>query len=138
MHRSLRHLARTPHLRVLAWLAWLMLAVTPVYGTPDGMAGDSHASAPAASAMAMADHAAHDMSAMLADCCATQALHDHGSMNNCHCAATCVSVLPTLAMMELAPAPIDALSVPRHGQTAPDVLRSPPLRPPLLQTPRLT
>jgi hypothetical protein len=138
MHRSLRHLARTPHLRVLAWFAWLMLALAPAHGAPGGMVGDAHDMSPTSSMMPMADHAAHAMSAMADDCCTGQAPHTHDAMNSCHCAATCTSVLPALAMPELAPAAMHAMSVPRHGAMAPSVTRSPPLRPPLLQTSRLT
>lgn len=138
MHRSLRHLARTPHLRVLAWLAWLMLTVTPVYGAPAGMTGDAHGMGQTSPMMQMADHSAHDMSAMTADCCTGQAAHGHDMTGSCHCAATCASVLPVLAMAELAPPSMDAMPVPRHGAVAPSVTRSPPLRPPLLLTSRLT
>jgi hypothetical protein len=142
MHRFLRHPARTPHLRVMAWFAWLMLALTPVYGAPGGMASDghgmSHGMSQTSLMIPMTDHAAHDMSAMTTDCCTGQAPHTHDAMSSCHCAATCASVLPVPAMLELAPAFMHAMSVPRHGAMAPSVTRSPPLRPPLLQTSRLT
>ena len=88
--------------------------------------------------MQMTGHMVHDMSAMTADCCAGQAAHGHDMTSNCHCAATCASVLPVLAMAELAHSSMEAMPIPRHGAVAPSVTRSPPLRPPLLQTPRLT
>lgn len=138
MHRSLRHFARTPNLRVLAWLAWLMLALTPAYGAPGGTLGDAQGVSQTSAMMPMADHAAPDMAAMTTDCCPGQSPHTHDAMGSCHCAATCASVLPVLAMLELAPASMHGMPVPRHGTMAPSVTRSPPLRPPLLQTSRLT
>jgi hypothetical protein len=135
MHRLLRHLARRPHLRVLALLAWLMLALMPVHGAPGGMMDESHGMN---QAMSMADHGVHDMTTMTADCCAGQTPHDHAATGSCHCAATCASVLPALALAGLAPLRMEAMVVPRHGAMAPSVQRSPPLRPPLQQTPRLT
>lgn len=140
MHRSLRQLARTPHLRVLAWLAWLMLALTPAYGAPGGTMNDAHGvhQTSTAMTMTMADHAEPDLAAMTSDCCAGQSPHTHDAMGSCHCAATCASVLPVVAMLELAPASMHAMPVPHHGTMAPSVTRSPPLRPPLLQTSRLT
>lgn len=140
MHRSLRQLVRTPHLRVLAWLAWLMLALTPAYGAPDGTMDDAHGvhQTSTAMTMTMADHAAPDMAAMMSDCCPGQSPHTHDAMGSCHCAATCASVLPVVAMLELAPASMHAMPVPHQGTMAPSVIRSPLLRPPLPQTSRPT
>lgn len=138
MHRSLRQLARTPHLRVLAWLAWLMLALTPAYGAPGGTMDDARGVNQTSAMMPTADHAAPDMAAMTSDCCAGQSPHTQDAMGSCHCAATCASVLPVVAMLELAPASMHATPVPHQGTMAPSVTRSPPLRPPLPQTSRLT
>jgi len=133
MHRRLCHLARAPHLRVLAWLAWAMLALTPAFAAPAGMGG-AHGGGQAVPAMQMADHDTHDMSAMTADCCAAPTAHGHAAMSDCHCPVTCASVLPAVAMAELAAVPVAAMPVPRRGAMAPHLNRSPPLRPPLLQT----
>jgi hypothetical protein len=132
MHRRLRQVVRTPHLRVLAWLAWLMLAASPVFAAPFGTG--AHDMGPPASTMQMVGHAAHDLSAMAADCCAAPDAHGHGAVNDCPCPATCVSALPASAMGTLASVPAVAMPVTRRGAMAPDFFRSPPLRPPLLQT----
>jgi hypothetical protein len=138
MHRPFYQLARLPHLRVLALLAWLVLALAPVHGATGGMTGDARNMGRASSAMPMADHAAHDMSAMTAGCCAAQTPHDHHTGGDCPCAASCTSVLPVLALAVPAVPCMHAMAVPRHDAAAPDVVRSPPLRPPMPQTPRLT
>lgn len=138
MHRTLRHPARLPHLRVLAWLAWLMLALAPVHAAPGGMTCDAHDMGQASSAMPMADHVTHGLSAMASSCCAGQAPHGHDQSGDCPCAVACASVLPVLALAELARPFAHAMTIPRHGALAPDIVRSVPLRPPLLQTPRLS
>jgi hypothetical protein len=138
MHRTSPQFARLPHLRVLALLAWLMVVLAPVLGAGGGVPGDARSMGRTSSVMPMADHAAHDMSAMTAGCCTGQALHGHDMGGDCPCAVTCASVLPVLALAVPAVPSMHATTVPRHGAMAPDVVRSPPLRPPLLQTPRLT
>jgi hypothetical protein len=132
MHRRLRQVVRTPPLRVLAWLAWLLLAASPVFAAPVGVGG-AH-DGPAAS-MPKVDHAAHDGSAVTADCCSTPGVPGHAA-TDCHCPATCASALPALAMVEMPLVRVAVTPPPRHGAMAPDQLRSPPLRPPLPPLPR--
>lgn len=107
-----------------------MLAATPAFGAPaatTGMAMDH-----ATMATSAADHAAH---AIADDCCSTQTPHGQAAMGgDCHCAVTCVSVLPALAFGDWTLAMPDAMPVSRHGAVAPRVAFSPPLRPPLQLT----
>jgi hypothetical protein len=119
----------------MAWLAWLMLAVAPAYGMPSGMMDGARYATPLSH---MVDHIRHVMPMMVSDCCADQVHADHGAMTVCHCAVTCASVLPALAIAEFAPVALDAMHVPRHGAVAPGIIPSPPLRPPLIQTSSLT
>jgi len=108
-----------------------MLVLTPLQATPDPAATVSvhdHAAV-----VMMAGHAAHDMP--MGDCCPTP--HGHDATADCHCVATCASVLPVLAMPELARMDRHTPAMPCHAVMAPGVVRSPPLRPPLLQTSRL-
>lgn len=132
MHRTFRHLRRLPYLRVMAWLAWLMLALAPVHATPGGMPG----------MVSVIDHSVHlpQMSDQMhrampvkAECCDGQDHAGHGMTNTCHCAATCGTVLPVMAMTLLsavAPAVLHVASLPVR---APRVTYTPLLRPPLLE-----
>jgi hypothetical protein len=56
MNRMLRHSACAPRLQVMAWLAWLIMAVAPAHGTSAEMMGDGH---PATMISSMAQAAAH-------------------------------------------------------------------------------
>lgn len=134
MNRTLRRFTNTPHLRVMAWLAWLFLAVAPVHGMPGQMAGDLPVVTAMSSMTHATDHAGQAMPGMADDCCAGQNHGGDAPMPGCHCVATCASVLPVFAMVTLFPVFPAAIYVPRHGASAPSVTRSPPLRPPLLQT----
>jgi hypothetical protein len=130
MSRTFRHLACSPRFRALAWLAWLILAVTPVYGTPGGMAmNDAHPAGPAPSAAHVADHSQH-APPVDADCCGGQGHGQQGSTDACHCAAVCGSALLAVAMVELAPAAL--VGVQRSALTVapPSIPHPPPLRPP--------
>jgi hypothetical protein len=128
MNRTLRHVARSPHLGMLAWLAWVFLAVMPAHGMPAGVMG----AAPVVGQMALMTHPVdHAMPDMADDCCAKPFPGDYCTMQACHCVTT--GDLPALIRVALAPAIIDALPVPRKGADAPSVTSSPPLRPPAFQ-----
>ena len=134
MNRTLCHFANTPRLRVMAWLAWLILAVAPVHGMPGQMTGDLPAVAAMSSMTHAVHHAGHAMPGMADDCCTGQGHRGGAPMPGCHCVATCAGVLPVFAMVALFPVFPGTMYVPRHGAGTPSVTRSPPLRPPLLQT----
>jgi len=130
MHRTLRHLARSPHFRVLAWLAWLILAVAPVHGMPGVMVmSDAHQAAPARSATHVLEHGQHAMS-VDADCCGGQGHGQHASANACHCAAVCGNALPVVAMAELAPLLVGGVHLAARFAAPPSIVHAPLLRPP--------
>lgn len=129
MNRSLRHAARLPSLRAMAWLAWLLLALAPLHGMPRGMAGDAGA-VPAAAVAHALDHGGQALPAA-ADCCDGSHPDQHGSMGSAQCAAACGSVLPVLAMAGLTPVTPEPLRVVSSFVAAPSVVHAVPLRPPL-------
>jgi len=129
MSRLLRHAARLPSLRAMAWLAWLILALAPVHGMPRGVAGDAGGAAPAAAVAHAVDHGRQVMPAPT-DCCDGLHHDQHGSMGSAQCAAACGSVLPALAMAGLAPVAPELLRVSSSFVAAPSVVHAVPLRPP--------
>jgi hypothetical protein len=129
MNRPLRHAARLPSLRAMAWLAWLILALAPLHGMSPGMAGDVGGAAPAAAVAHAVDHGRRAMPAP-ADCCGDLHHDQRGSMGSAQCAAACGSVLPALAMAGLAPVAPEPLRVASSFVAAPSVVHAVPLRPP--------
>jgi hypothetical protein len=131
MSRTLRHFANSSRFRALAWLAWLILAVTPVYGTPGGMdmSGAHQAGSAVPSATQVVDHSQHAMPTD-ADCCGGQGHGQQGSTDACHCAAMCGSLLPAVAMVELAPAALVGAQRAAPVAAPPSIPHAPPLRPP--------
>jgi hypothetical protein len=122
---SLRPLISSRPGRVLAWLAWLLLVASPLQGAPSsdqaGMPHHVHA------AVVDGGHG-HATPAAGHDCC-VQA-HGLSVPDACHCASTCSSTLPAIAIAlleRLAPsAPLVAPS-PVH---APHGVHDQLLRPP--------
>jgi hypothetical protein len=137
MHRILRQLARSPHFRVMTWLAWLMLAFAPVHAAPGSLMGMSAALGQGTHLAHVTDHMHHTMP-VKAHCCGDQDHGDHGTANACHCAATCGTALPAMAMAGLAPMASTILHVSLRQAVAPKPMHAPPLRPPLLQVSELT
>ncbi len=137
MPHTLRHLARLPHLRVMAWLAWLMLAVAPVHAAPGGMMGMGPAVDHSVHQAQMSDQM-HHITPAKAECCDGQDDAGHGTTNACHCAATCGTALPVMAMAALSPVAPAAMPVPLGIVVAPKLMHAPPLRPPLVVLPKLT
>ncbi|WP_077442582.1 hypothetical protein [Rhodanobacter sp. C01] len=137
MPRTLRHLVRLPHLRVMAWLAWLMLAMAPVHAAPGGMPDMAPAAGHAAHQAHMSDGMHHAMP-VKSECCDGQDHADHGTMNTCHCAATCSTVLPVMAMTLLSAVAPAVLHVASLRVIAPKLAHAPPLRPPLVRISELT
>jgi hypothetical protein len=137
MHRTLRQLARSPHLRVMAWLAWLILAVAPVHAAPGGMMGVASAPDQGAHLLHTPDHMHHVMP-VKADCCGDRDHGGHGTAGSCHCAATCGTVLPVMAMAGLSLMTPAVLHVSWRKVVAPKLAHAPPLRPPLMRTSELT
>ncbi|OOG56836.1 hypothetical protein B0E48_12175 [Rhodanobacter sp. C03] len=121
----------------MAWLAWLMLAVAPVHAAPGGMMGMAPAAGHAAHLAQASDHAHHTMSAK-AECCDGRDHAGHGTTNACHCAATCGTALPVMAMATFPPVAPAAMPVPLGLVVAPKLMHAPPLRPPLVALPKLT
>jgi len=104
-----------------------MLVLAPLHASP-GSAVEAAVHDGASMAM-MAGHGAHDMPASMHDCC--QAPSGHDMATDCHCATTCASVLPVLAMPELAGVARQVPTIPGHVAMAPGIVQSPPLRPPM-------
>jgi hypothetical protein len=130
MSRTLRHFAYSSRFRALAWLAWLILAVMPAYGTPGGMAmSDAHQAGPVPSVAHLAGHDQHAMQ-VDADCCGGRGHGQQALTDACHCAVVCGSVLPAVAMVELAPAPLVAVQRSASVAAPPSIPHAPPLRPP--------
>lgn len=125
MQRSLRQVFRQPHLRVMALLAWLMLALLPAHARPVPMAM-SGASMPTTMPQANAEHP-HDTGT---DCCADQV-----GMTGCHCAASCAFTTPLIEAATLASVPLTARPAAFAVLRMPGQPRVPPLRPPLVQMP---
>ncbi|MHB1056418.1 MAG: hypothetical protein ACYC0F_00870 [Rhodanobacter sp.] len=129
MHRSLRHAARSPSFRAMAWLAWLILALMPVRGMPCGLTGETLQDAPASSVAHSPDHGRHAMPGQ-ADCCGGQGHDRHRPVESAHCAAVCSSILPAYAMAGLVPVAPEPLRVFPSFVPAPSVAHAAPLRPP--------
>jgi hypothetical protein len=121
----------------MAWLAWLMLAVAPLHAAPSGMRGMAPAVDHGVHLAQMSDHVHHAMPAKV-DCCGDQDHAGHGTTNACHCAATCGTALPVMAMAALLPVAPAVLHAPRRMVIAPKLMHAPPLRPPLVGFPELT
>ena len=138
MNRTPSHLAHASHFRVLAWFAWLLLAVAPLHGMPNAEMGDVHSTTSMSAMAHVADHTAHAMPMAAVDCCSGQAYHGHGPMPACHCASACTGVLLVPGMTEFASVACGVLHVPLHEAIAPRVMHAPLLRPPLIQTSGLT
>jgi hypothetical protein len=129
MNHLLRHAARLPSLRAMAWLAWLILALAPVHGMPRGMAGDALRGAPASSVAHAADHGP-DAMPVASGCCADHGLGQRDAMTSAHCAAACGSLLQVATLAALVPAAPEPLHVSPPFASAPSVVHAPPLRPP--------
>lgn len=139
MNRRLRAPIRSPHLRAMAWLAWLMLVLTPLHAAPSAVAGPLPAGAGASHSMAtpaMPMHAMHAMTTMgharaqiPGCCCHGQGHDDCGSIGACHCAGG-GSALPLAAMPELAPPMLGAVYASARRLAPPGRIHAPPLRPP--------
>jgi hypothetical protein len=125
MQRSLRHVSSQPHLRVMALLAWLMLALLPAHArqVPMAMSG---ASMPTTMQQANVQHP-HDSAA---ECCTDQL-----AMATCHCAAGCAFTAPLVQAPGLAPVLFTARPAALVVLRTPGQPRVPPLRPPLVQMP---
>jgi hypothetical protein len=127
MPLSLRQLARSRRLRVMAALAWLLLVVNAAAAMPMVMTAGSpapvaHALAGTHAGQAAMPHTACDDGH--AGCCGGQLAPD------CHCAAMSGGLLlPVFAAMPggMAMAIVPDRLLPRH---APSPTASPPLRPP--------
>jgi hypothetical protein len=126
-----------PHLRVLAWLAWVMLALAPVHAAPGGMSGMAPAVGHVAQMVPMSDQMHYTMPTK-AECCDGQDHAGHGTTNACHCAATCGTVLPVMAMTLLSAVSPAVLHIASLPVTAPKLAHAPPLRPPLRRAFELT
>lgn len=131
MNGILHHLARSPHLRAMAWLAWLILVINPVYGAPLGMMHGVHSSTPPVAHAAQVSEHCHHAAPVKAD---RSGGGDHdtgckGAGHACQCAATCCSLLPT-AMAGLAPTVLSSILWSPRRVAAPRSGNSPPLRPP--------
>jgi hypothetical protein len=96
MSFPLRQLSHSRPCLALAWLAWLLLLVSPLQAAPmamaAGVAQGGHA--------AMAQHGELAADADVADdCCAAQPLPAGDvAQHACHCAAWCGSALPAWAL----------------------------------------
>ncbi|WP_460876975.1 hypothetical protein [Rhodanobacter koreensis] len=122
---------------MLAWLAWLMLALAPVHAAPGGMPGMVPVVDHGVHLAQMSDQMHHAMPTK-AECCDGQDHAGHAMTNACHCAATCGTVLPVMAMPLLSAVSPAVLHIASLPVTAPKLAHVPPLRPPLHQVFELT
>lgn len=95
MSRRSRRLDRSPQLRVLACLAWLLLVIVPAYGLPSDASGDMHHTGHATHSVQTAqtvDHCHHAAPVKLhRSCCDT---HDTCCASHaCGCGTGCNSAL---------------------------------------------
>ena len=131
MKRTPPQTSRSPTLRVLAWLAWLVLAASPVVGMPVEMLDGAP---PVAHGTAQVHTMGHGQatSASVDDCCHEPLLltGQHADPD-CRCAGVCCSALPVMALAPLTPFALADRPVSRLAGSAPAFVRAPPLRPPL-------
>lgn len=121
----------------MAWLAWLMLALAPVHAAPGRMPGMAPAADHGVHLAQMPDQMPHAMP-VKAECCDGQDHTGQGTTNTCHCAATCGTVLPVMAMTLLSAVAPAVLHVASLRVIAPKIAHAPPLRPPLARVSELT
>lgn len=93
-----RHPLRSRPCRVVAWLAWLILVVSPLQAAPSsslmGMMSHGHA--------ASIEHGQrHAVPTMADDCCSQSYLAGLSLQGACHCASMCASTLPAVAIARL-------------------------------------
>ena len=116
----------------MAWLAWLMLVLTPLHAAPSAVAnplpagaGTEHSMATRAMPMGTMGHAR----AQVAGCCCHGQGHDDcGSIGACHCAGG--GTLPLAAMPELASPMLGTVYASARRVAPPGRIHAPPLRPP--------
>lgn len=117
---SSRHLRASRSLRVLALLAWILLALSPIVG-----------SAGLARAMGMSPASSHGMQGMAAHaaqhdgCCGSTSLHA-----SCQCVSMCGAALLPAATVLPGRAALPAGYAMLRAIDAPGVEPNPPLRPP--------
>jgi hypothetical protein len=127
--RTIRPVARSPRVRALAFLAWLLLVVTPAFGAPAGMTHDVRAIGHPAAAMPMARHCNHAAPVKVDRACCGS--HEGGCAGHaCGCApcGSGVAVLPS--MPGATAAHVAGLRWSLRGETVPGTFFTPPLRPP--------
>ncbi|HUH31842.1 MAG TPA: hypothetical protein VLZ55_10855 [Rhodanobacter sp.] len=119
-------------LRVLAWLAWLLLAASPVASMPAGMMSGPAPVAHDARQTHTMEHGQTLASPAMGDRCHPPSLTaGHDPDPACTCASMSCNALPAMARVPLPPAALLDRPVFRHGGSAPAVAHTPPLRPPL-------
>lgn len=133
MNRILHRLARSPHPRVMASLAWLILVINPVavYGAPLGMMHGVHSRTLPVAHVAQVSDQCHHAAPVKADhsCCSDH--NSGGTMNHtCSCAAVCCSALPAMAMAGVPAVPISTMHWAPLRADLRSSNRAPPLRPP--------
>ena len=94
-----RHLLRSRPCRVVAWLAWLILVVSPLQAAPSNSVAGMMSHEHAASIDHVHGHAALTMADD--DCCAQSHLAGLSLQGACHCASMCASTLPAMAIARL-------------------------------------
>jgi hypothetical protein len=139
VNRSIRHVSRSPLLRLMAAFAWLMLVAMPAHpgarnmsASMPRMVGAISLPMPGMGSMAAtATRSQHDASttAMHADCCCDQDGR-HGAASGCHCATGNGTVLAAAGVLELPSMTPDSARPFSRARPAPDIVNGPPLRPP--------
>ena len=134
MKRIAPHSAHHALARRLAWMAWLLLVLSPLQAGPCAMAGamTPHAALPAGPAAVAASPAA---ARQLPNCCdpaaAMPASPGHAAIALCHCALTAGGpLLPAATLAELAPLPRGVDRSATIHVALPGPVQLPPLRPP--------
>jgi len=132
MTLSLRPLARSPRLRAMGMLAWLMLVINSLAAAPMGMSGMPQSHPMRTTVAAVSEPCHHPVAARMSrSCCGDQAGCCDGMAGHaCTCTALCNTTLPPAAGGVLTAVALTASYAMPLPVSAPSLNTSPPLRPP--------
>lgn len=131
MRPFLRQLIHSRPGRAMAWLAWLVLVASPVYGAPAPVPGGSAHGGHVVSLVSDEGHPGQHAQAQPVDhCCMDLHPDGHADPGACQCASLCASTLPD--MVAVTPGRIAAAAAPawRGSVSAPQGTHVRLLRPP--------
>jgi hypothetical protein len=136
MTLSLRQFARSPRLRALSVLAWLLLVVNAVAAAPLGMRAMPPVHAMPASVATGSAHGHHvaPVAVAAASACCADVDHADGCVDmtgqHCTCAAMCGTALAPMTVLALVPVALTTTYAVPLRSSLPALMPAPPLRPP--------